>query len=135
MVGQGLQQHRVDHAEDRGVGADAERQRQHRHGREGGIARQREQRVAQIARQVLEPGPPGLVVQGVHRVRDAPGPERGRPYRVGGRAGAPPCVLGGELQVEPELLLPLGPRPPPAERSPEAAHPFAKCSVRHSNGI
>ena len=38
MVGQWPQQHRVDDAEDRGVGADTERQRQHRDRREGGIA-------------------------------------------------------------------------------------------------
>ena len=131
MVGQRLQQHRVDHAEDRGVGADAERERQHGHGREGGMrASPRSARGAGRA-----PGP---------RARATRPGRAGRPPRtgccrpgawpsdrVGGRAGTPACVLGGELQVQPELLLPLGPRPPPAQRSPEAAHPFAKyiCST------
>ncbi len=42
------QEHGVDHAEDGGVGADAERQRQKRHDRETGIGGQQPQRVAEI---------------------------------------------------------------------------------------
>ena len=48
VVRQRPQQHRVDHAEDRGVGADAERQRQHGDEREGGAPRQSADRESKV---------------------------------------------------------------------------------------
>ena len=43
-----MQKQPVDHAENHGVGADAERERQHRHGREAGILRQHAQTVSKV---------------------------------------------------------------------------------------
>ncbi len=47
-IRQGTQQHRVGQAEDRRVGADSQRQRQHRDGREPGVRRQPAQRVPSV---------------------------------------------------------------------------------------
>jgi hypothetical protein len=52
--GQWAQQDPVEHAEDRGIGANAERQRQQRRQRERRIARQRASRVARVPDQVIE---------------------------------------------------------------------------------
>jgi hypothetical protein len=53
LVGKRAQQHRVDHAEDRGVGADAQGQGQDGHGGESGAARQHASPVTDVL-------PPGL---------------------------------------------------------------------------
>ena len=47
-IGQRLEEHGVDHREDRGVGADAEGQRRQRNGGERGVPTHRTQRVAKI---------------------------------------------------------------------------------------
>jgi hypothetical protein len=41
LVGQGLEEHAIDHAEDGGVGADAEGQREHGQGGVAGVLQQR----------------------------------------------------------------------------------------------
>ncbi|MGH8176771.1 MAG: hypothetical protein ACREV5_10970 [Steroidobacter sp.] len=63
MIGQRAEQHRVDDAEDRAVGANAKRQRQDSNGREGWIPFQGDQAVAHVPRQIFDPGQPPLVVQ------------------------------------------------------------------------
>ena len=50
-VGQRLQQQSVDEAEDGGVGADAERERQQRHGRESRAPRQGSHGISQVLQQ------------------------------------------------------------------------------------
>src|SRR5262249_2176724 len=65
-VGQRSQQDRVDHREDRGVGADPERERRDRHDRESRRAAQRPCREANVARELFHgpSGPPcGLVLE------------------------------------------------------------------------
>ena len=48
-IRQRAQQHGLDHGEERGVGADAEREREHDGGREAGLASEDAQGVSQIA--------------------------------------------------------------------------------------
>ena len=55
LVGQRLEQHAVDHAEDGGVGADTEAQRQHGEGGKARVLPQRAGTVAEIGEQFLEP--------------------------------------------------------------------------------
>ncbi len=52
LVGELIEQHRLDHAEDGSVGADTEHQRQDRHCRERRLPRQRAQGVADVADQI-----------------------------------------------------------------------------------
>jgi len=51
------QQDRVDHAEDCGVGANAERERNHGHGGEAGIFHQHSQTIAYILKQLFKSVP------------------------------------------------------------------------------
>ena len=53
-IGKRPQQHAVDDAEDRAIGADAERQRQHHHYCEAGILAQHAPRVAQVAPEIFD---------------------------------------------------------------------------------
>ncbi len=57
LHGQRLQQDGIDHAEDRSVRANAQRQRQHRHRREAGILRQHAQTVLQVLEQSIHSYP------------------------------------------------------------------------------
>jgi hypothetical protein len=60
LLGSGIpewpQDHGVDDREDRGVGADAQSQRQQRHGGEHGTAPKRAEPVAQISSDLVQPG-------------------------------------------------------------------------------
>jgi len=58
VIAERPQQHRVDHAEDRGVGADAERERANRQQREPGLAAQRARGVAKILKNGVHSVPP-----------------------------------------------------------------------------
>jgi hypothetical protein len=55
LDGHGPQHDGVDQAEDRGVGADSQSQREDGDGEETGAAAQRSQRIAQVLRQIGEP--------------------------------------------------------------------------------
>ena len=56
-IGKRPQQHAVHHRENGGVGADAEREREHRYGGEAGILAQHAQTIANIHEKVLKCGP------------------------------------------------------------------------------
>ena len=96
-VGQRLEQHAADDAEDRRVGADAERQREDDDGGEAGAVSQRAQRVPEIGRDALEPGQSALVAHGFGRLREAAGREqrlRGAP-----RPGAMPRRMFSAVSI------------------------------------
>ena len=65
------QQHGVDDAEDGGIGADAERERQHRDGGEAGRAAQTSDRVPHVVSDVLQPPERSRVAMQVLRQRHA----------------------------------------------------------------
>lgn len=66
------QQHRVDRAEDGGVGADADREREHRHGREGRLAQQGPRRNPEVVGPHLQPPAVPSQPGGVHDRAEAP---------------------------------------------------------------
>ncbi len=126
VEGQRLQQHAVDHAEDRGVGADADRQREKGHGAERRAAPQRAQRVAEVARQAGEPRQPSLVAHGVQRLRDTAGPNPRRARSVVARATAALFVFGRQVEVQAELLFEIVVGSAPTQRSREADQEFTE---------
>ena len=64
-IGQRLQQYAVDHAEDDGIGADADRQRDERDGGEEGRARQSAENLLELIAEVGHAEPPLLCVDSV----------------------------------------------------------------------
>ena len=111
--GQGPQHERLVDLEQRGIRADAERQRQQRDEREDGRVTQGAQRVSQVARQIVEPTPPALVAAAfedrVQRAEFATRPAR----RLVGRNAFGFELRGALLQVERQFLreAPFGVRP------------------------
>ena len=102
-VGQRLEQHAADDAEDRRVGADAERQRDHDHGGERGAVSQRAQGVPDVGGNAFDPWQSALRADcfGGH------GETSGRQQRLPARRvrmHATPDVLGG-LHLEMRLQL------------------------------
>ena len=98
---------RVDQLEDRGVGADAEGEREHGDGGESGTAQQDAGAVPEILSEVLDdadaPGIAALLfalLDAVHR------PERREP-RVGGGEAFRDELIGQPLDVKPELVVEL----------------------------
>ena len=63
LVGQRPQQHAADHAEDRGVGADAEREGQHGDEREAGALAERAEGEAEVVQQTGHEGSPGALAR------------------------------------------------------------------------
>ena len=106
-VGQGAEEHAADHAEDGGVGADAEAEGERDHGGEAGVA-------AQAARAVLDvldegfqeahaPGVAALLLDALDAAEAHGG-------AAAGLVGAHPLallLLGLQLEVEPQLLVQL----------------------------
>ncbi len=86
-IGQRLQQHSIHQAENRGVCADAQRQRQHRHHREPRIFPQGARAVAQVLQQRLQPRPSPLIVG---RVLNTPALPSSRRADSRARAGDSP---------------------------------------------
>ena len=105
LIRQRAEQDAVDDAEDRRVGADPERHRQHDHDREARVAAEIAQPVAQVLGERLEqPRQPGVA----HVVLDAiEGAERAhrRPPGVAGRHAGLDVLLGEHVDVESELLV------------------------------
>ncbi len=106
-VGQGLQQDALQHAEDDGVGADAERQGQHRHRGRARVPRQRPQAVAGVLHEVLEqadlPGVAALLL-------DPPDAAERPARRQAGLLGRHPrgqVLVDLALEMEAELVAQL----------------------------
>ena len=112
-VGQRPQQHGVDDAEDGAVGADAERQRQHRRQRVTLVRAQRAQGEADVLRDVVhDVGAMAILDQSLARLTQlgldgAPVPERvlGRAPRVGGCHPLVDVLVRAHLDVERQLAI------------------------------
>ena len=126
------EQEGVGEAEHRAVGADADRQGDHGDEREPGAAREHPAAVADVARQILEPGEPALVAQRFHRLRDRAGPSSHLTRGVVGGQAAAARLVGGELGVQPQLVLEVVVGPAPADGSPQSMQPLAQHVPRPS---
>ena len=128
-IRQRAEEHGVHDAEDRGVGADAEREGEHRDGGEALVATHVAQAVPDVADQTLERGHPALVALGLlHGLDGAEAPERvsaGVVRREAGRHG----VAFGQLEVGPHVLVELAIQPIALEQRqqslPRAPHGLA----------
>jgi hypothetical protein len=120
------EQERVGKAEHRAVGADADCKRDDRHRREARIFGEHAAAVAQVAREIVEPGQPALIAHRLHRLRDAAGLERGCASRRVGRRAAALRILGRELHMQPQLLFEVAVGAAATERAPEPDDPFAE---------
>ena len=86
-----------------------------------GVRRSVRAAVAEVARQVVDPGQAALIAQRVHRLCDT-APCRIVAVRRRAVAVMPArrrFVLGGEIEVEPQFFLELGIAAPAADRAPE----------------
>src|SRR5215510_11833145 len=82
--------------------------------------------MAQVARQVVQPGQPSLISESVHRLRNGSGLDLRGAHSIGGLEAATSRVLCRHLQMEPELLFQVSVAPAWKQRSPETVNPFAK---------
>src|SRR5581483_3942245 len=92
-------------AEERGVGADADRQREQGRDAEAARVQQRARAVAEVLQQVLEPGEAALVAPALDRDVGGAQVERRQPARLGGRRTAAAMALLEHLAVECQLLV------------------------------
>ena len=120
------EEHGVRQGEDRRVRADAERERQHRDRGKERIPAQGAKPITQVASQIVEPRQTALIAHRLHRLRHTPGPDRRRPPASSSGVGAPPLVLGGQFQVQPQLRLELGIPTARTQRAPQARDPLAE---------
>ena len=131
LVGQRPQQDAADHAEDRGVGADAERQGEHGDEGEAGALAERAQGEAEVVQQTGHEGSPGARARtaggdgaafGGDGGDIAEGLERGQPGRLRPHAGVHQ-LLRAHVEVEAQLAVDLaGDVGGAAGQAEEAAH-------------
>ena len=109
LLGMGIpdrpQDDRVDDREDRGVDADAERQRHQRHGGEHGTAPKRAKRVAQIASDLVQPGAVTSRPHALLRLFHAPEMKHRRPPCVSRRRTVAHAVGSGHVYEGVELVV------------------------------
>ncbi len=120
-VGKRLQEHRVDDAEDRRRGADAQRERGHRRGREPGVLPQGAKAVAKVAADGSEEGPESRVAHALLDLLDPP--DLDRSLAPGFLRGHPRAdlLLFQHPGVGAHFLVDLGIHPGAAEEvAPEA---------------
>ena len=122
LVGQAADEDGVNHREDRHVEADAQPQRRGRQGHEGAVPREAADRVAQVARDALDPPRPTRVAaQLLDLVETAEFESRAAPRLVLGQAG--PHVLGHlPLDMVAQLAVQLALQPITVPESPPPAH-------------
>ena len=123
---QEAQQHLIDQREDPRVRADAQGEREHGGRGEARTTLQRAQRVAHIARRVLEPRKAPLVAQRIHRLGAAARLNPCEPHGLVRIVTATSRVLRHQLQVQPKLLLQVVVASTSAQRCPETMTPLAK---------
>jgi hypothetical protein len=73
--------------------------------------------MAHVARQVVQPGPPSLISESVHRLRSGSGLDLRGAHSIGGLEAATSRVLGRHLQMQPELLFEVDVAPSSKQRS------------------
>ncbi len=97
--GRRLDQHGMDDREDGGVGANAQRQRQHHRCREPRRAAQRAQCVLDVAADIVEPGKRARIALAVLHLLYAAERTSGRDARIGRAHAAAPIVVFQQRQV------------------------------------
>ena len=137
VEGEALEEHGVDDREDRGVRADAQRERRDRHGGKTGILREGTAREAQVLPGRLEEGEPPAVADGFLRHLDAPELPDRVAARLFGRHPRADGIVDVHLEVGLELLghLALLTRPPeeagePAEKPAQPPHERPSAGTR-----
>ena len=108
------QQQRVSEAENGGVGADANREREDGDEGEPRTFREHPAAVAHVARDIVEPWQAALIAQRLHGLIDAASPDSRGSYSALGRARMVPLVLDGQLQMQPQFLFEVAIRTVPA---------------------
>jgi hypothetical protein len=99
------QEHAVDDAENRRVGADADRQREDRHRGEAGMTAQRAQAVADVAREMLDGAGAELVPRSLAHLLYPAEPDHRLPPRFVRRHAGAAVLLGLLLDVEADLVV------------------------------
>src|SRR5688500_16820243 len=116
----------VDDREDREAEPQTGPQGEQRDGGEPGIAHYRATGVIEVPAQALDRREAALVAERLHRLFPAPGTDRRGAARKVSRTAAMLFALGGQLEMDAELLFQIGVRPAQAERSPQPVDPLAK---------
>ena len=121
-VGQRLKQNRIHHAENCGVGADAQRQRQYRDGSEAGVFAQHAKCIARVLQKCLEPGRAAQFAVGLAQLRSPSQPDARRAPRLLRRHPPPNIFFGEHLEMAGQFALEilLGLRRPGTRRKPSA---------------
>ena len=104
LIWQRLQQEPVHDAEDRGVRADAEAERQHGDRRKSGILLERSQRMPQVSFEILDPDQTARFVESLFRDRDVP--ERSKRLEAG-VLEAQPVFFDEPLHLERNVAVEL----------------------------
>jgi hypothetical protein len=133
-VRQRAKQHGVDDAEDGGVRADAERQRQQDQDRVGRVLAETARRVAQVLPERVDRADPPRVAALVFHLREAAEPAKRGGTRGGWIRAAPDLLLDLELEMTAQLGIHLLLEPARAHRPAQTAEPcergHACCSTR-----
>ena len=131
-IGQRPQQHRIDDAEDRGVRADAECERQHREGRERTRASHGAEGVAHVLCELFERHPPPGVAAGLAQqqfIAKAAAGRRARLFRA--RAGTAMLLLA-QFAMQPHFFAQVEIEAPATEQHAQSAekHSHLRAIVR-----
>ena len=128
---QGLEEQGVRHGRDRGGGADADGQRQHRRRREPGTPREAAHADPHVGPQVVEPRQAALVAQGLHHLGKPAQPDAREPRRLGRRVTLAAQLRLRLFEMEPQLALEIVVGGVAPERSPNAAQAFTEDGHLH----
>src|SRR6185436_9450176 len=95
----------VDQAEDRRICADADRERQHGHRREAGMAAQRTEAVADVAREMFDEAGAKLVACALPHLLHAAESDQRLPPRLRGRHAGARVLLDLLLDMKADLVI------------------------------
>ena len=128
------QEHRIDNAEDGGVGADAEREREDGREGEGGSATKAAQRVRHIAEGLIDDRHAAAIAIRLFRRLEPAKLQDGVAARLVGRHAGPDAGVDVQLQVALELLGQVGVAMTAPHEVAEPPHPRAQASHHRSPG-
>ena len=107
MIGQRPQEHGVDDAKQRDVGANAQRDRADDHGGERALPGEEPERVANVASEVIEERTVAACTNPLFHRLDAPDLGECEAASLGGRNTFPDPIGGGHLDERPNLVVEL----------------------------
>ena len=129
-----FEQDAANDAEDRGVGADPERQGENRDEREGRVVAEGSDGILQIGADALDPGKPALGANGFRSLGEPPRCQQSLTARLGGVHSAPDVL--GDLHFEvgfelfPEFAFLVIPGEDPEQSSEQRAKHSHEVSLR-----